>query len=750
METTDGLGASTSSMWTRPTIANARLAVEIFDGTSHFGMWQSEVLDALFQQGLDIAIDEKKPDDVQEKDWKAINQLAYGTIRSCLSREQRYAFSKETSANKLWVALEEKFLKKNSQNKLHLKKRLFRFTYVPGTTMNDHITKFNQLVTDLLNMDETFKDEDLALMLLGSLSEEFEFLETTLLHGKSDISLSEKGRSKSKSRLGKDECAFCHEKGHWKKNCPKLKNKGKAVVDACVAKHDTSDSELSLVASSSSFHLDEWILDSSCTYHMSPNREWFSDLVELNGGVVYMGNDNACKTVGIGSIQLKNQDGSTRVLTDVRYVPSLKKNLISLGALESKGSVVTMRDGVLKVTSGALVILKGIRKNNLYYYQGSTFIGAVAAASDNKELDSMQLWHMKLGHTSEKSLKILAKQGLLKGAKACKLKFCEHCVLGKQKRVKFGTAIHNTKGILEYVHSDVWGPSKTPSLGGKHYFVTFVDDFSRRVWVYTMRTKDKVLGVFLKWKTMIENQTGKKIKRLRTDNGGEYKSDPFFDVCQEYGIVRHFTVRDTPQQNRVAEHMNRTLLEKVRCMLSNAGLGKQFWVEAVTYAGHLVNRLPSSALERKTPMEVWSGKPATDYDSLHVFGSTAYYHVKESKLDPRAKKALFMGITSRVKGFRLWCLDTKKMICSRDVTFDESTTLKKVEFEQVRICPVNKSNSPATMEELEVEEGSGHRTAAGGSPAPAPATARGGRKRCRGGGAEAVLAGDVTGGGGIR
>ncbi|KAG8479441.1 hypothetical protein CXB51_029725 [Gossypium anomalum] len=718
---------------TRPKIANTRLAVEIFDDTSHFGMWQSEVLDELFQQGLDIAIDEKNPDDVQEKDWKAINRLACGTIRSCLSREQRYAFSKETSANKLWVALEENFLKKNSQNKLHLKKRLFRFTYIPGTIMNDHITKFNQLVTDLLNMDEIFKDEDLALMLLGSLPEEFEFLETTLLHGKSDISLSEfcaalysyEQRKKDKQKNSIRDTEALVARGHSYTRRKTQKGDQSQSPDLGKMNHDTSDSELSSVASSSSFHSDEWILDLGCTYHMSPNREWFSDLVELNGGVVYMGNDNACKTVGIGSIQLKNQDGSTRVLTDVRYVPSLKKNLISLGALESKGSVVTMRDRALKVTSGALVILKGIRKNNLYYYQGSTVIGPVAAASDNKELDSMQLWHMKLGDASEKSLKILAKQGLLKGAKACKLKYCEHCVLGKQKRVKFGTAIHNTKGILEYVHSDVWGPSKAPSLGGKHYFVTFVDDFSRRVWVYTMRTKYEVLEFFLKWKTMIENQTGKKIKWLRTDNGGEYKNDPFFDVCQEHGIVRHFTIRDTPQQNGVAERMNRTLLEKVRCMLSNAGLGKQFWAEAVTYAGHLVNRLPSSALERKTPMEVWSGKPATDYDSLHVFGSTAYYHVKESKLDPRAKKALFMGITSGVKGFRLWCLDTKKIICSRDVTFDESATLKKVadediqtgdtpqqvdctpkqvEFEQVRICPVNKFNSPATIEELEVEE----------------------------------------------
>ena len=96
--------------------------------------------------------------------------------------------------------------------------------------------------------------------------------------------------------------------------------------------------------------------------------------------------------------------------------------------------------------------------------------------------------------------------------------------------------------------------------------------------------------------------------------------------------------------------MNRTLLEKVRCMLSNAGLGKQFWAEVVMYASHLINHLPSAG---KTPLEVWSGKPINDYDTLHVFGSTAYYHVKESKLDPRAKKTLFMGVTLGVKGYRL-------------------------------------------------------------------------------------------------
>ena len=91
-------------------------------------------------------------------------------------------------------------------------------------------------------------------------------------------------------------------------------------------------------------------------------------------------------------------------------------------------------------------------------------------------------------------------------------------------------------------------------------------------------------------------------------------------------------------------------------MLSNAGLGKQFWAKALEYAYHLINRLLSSAIGSKTLMEVWSGKLATDYDSLHIFGCSTYYHVKESKLDPRAKNALFMGITSEIKGFHLWCM----------------------------------------------------------------------------------------------
>jgi len=107
------------------------------------------------------------------------------------------------------------------------------------------------------------------------------------------------------------------------------------------------------------------------------------------------------------------------------------------------------------------------------------------------------------------------------------LEFCEHCVFGKQKRVSFSIVKHGTKGIVDYVHLDLWGPSRVPSFGGKRYMLTFVDDFSCKVWVYFLRHKHEAFFMFKKFKALVENQTGRKIKKLRTDNGLEFCETDF-------------------------------------------------------------------------------------------------------------------------------------------------------------------------------------------------------------------------------
>jgi hypothetical protein len=110
-------------------------------------------------------------------------------------------------------------------------------------------------------------------------------------------------------------------------------------------------------------------------------------------------------------------------------------------------------------------------------------------------------------------------------------------------------------------------------------------------------------------------------------------------------------------------------------MLSNAGLDKEFWTEAVSTACYLVNRSPTTSIECNTPEEVWSGKP-TDYSNFKVFGCPVYAHVNERKLEPRAKKCVFVGYPMNVKGYKLWCPSSSKFFISRDVTFDETTILK--------------------------------------------------------------------------
>ncbi|CAA0825182.1 Unknown protein [Striga hermonthica] len=102
------------------------------------------------------------------------------------------------------------------------------------------------------------------------------------------------------------------------------------------------------------------------------------------------------------------------------------------------------------------------------------------------------------------------------------------------------------------------------SLGGSRYFVTFIDDASRKLWVYFLRTKDEVFKYFKRFHAMVERQTGKPLKCLRSDNGGEYSSHEFKNYCADHGIRHEKTVPGTPQHNCVAERINRTIMEKVR------------------------------------------------------------------------------------------------------------------------------------------------------------------------------------------
>ena len=321
-----------------------------------------------------------------------------------------------------------------------------------------------------------------------------------------------------------------------------------------------------------------------------------------------------------------------------------------------------------------MVIARGSKVGTLYMTTDEERTIAAAVSQNCSEL-----WHRRLGHMSEKGMKVLAKDSKLPGLKSVNLDMCEGCIFGKQKKVSFrkgGKAPKEEK--LALVHSDVWGPSPVTSLGGAQYYVTFIDDSTRKTWVYFLKHKSEVFKKFQEWKAMVELETGNKLKCLRSDNGGEYIDAKFVEFCAQRGIRMEKTIRRTPQQNGVAERMNRTINERARSMRLQSGLPKALWAHAVSTAVYLINRGPSVPLERRIPEEEWVGKPIS-YEHLRVFGCLSYIHVdinERTKLDSKSKVCYFVGYGGAEFGYRFWDGQTKKIIRSKDVIFNESILYK--------------------------------------------------------------------------
>jgi len=177
---------------------------------------------------------------------------------------------------------------------------------------------------------------------------------------------------------------------------------------------------------------------------------------------------------------------------------------------------------------------------------------------------------------------------------------------------------------------------------------------------------------------LVENETGKRLKCLRSDNGDEYCSKEFDRYYSENGICREKTALGTPQENGVSERMNRTIMERTRCMRLHKGLPLQFWVDVVDTAVYLINKGPSSSWDGGIPEEAWTGKKV-NYSFLKTFGYEAFVHINKenrTKLEAKSKKSTFIGYGVNDFGYRLYDYENHKIIRSRDVIFNEKVLYK--------------------------------------------------------------------------
>ena len=191
---------------------------------------------------------------------------------------------------------------------------------------------------------------------------------------------------------------------------------------------------------------------------------------------------------------------------------------------------------------------------------------------------------------------------------------------------------------------------------------------------YTLlKTKDEVCQCFKEWQAEVENSRGRRVKILRTDNGGEYVSHALEAHLKTCGVRHELTILKTPEQNGAAERLNRTLLETTRSMLLDAKLPKSFWAEAISTAVYLRNRSPTSTVKGMTPYQAWYGqKPGVKH--LRVFGCAAYIHIPRDeggKLDSKSKRCTLLGYGDLCKGYRVFDHVTQKVLHSRNVVFNE-------------------------------------------------------------------------------
>jgi hypothetical protein len=225
----------------------------------------------------------------------------------------------------------------------------------------------------------------------------------------------------------------------------------------------------------------------------------------------------------------------------------MKMNLVFVSSLEDKGYTVIFSEGKFlawhKNSHMDYARVIGVRENNLYKL---TARPVQALLHDTISLS--ELWHIRLARLYYRALLTMGK--MVTGLPKIHIEHygvCRGCALGKNVKGSFSSSDNRSKGILDLIHTDVCGPMTIYFLNIYLYYVLFIDDHSQKTWIYFLKTKDGVLARFQEFKAQVENLIGRRIKVLRSNNGGNYTLRDFNDFCIETGINREYVVPYNPQ-----------------------------------------------------------------------------------------------------------------------------------------------------------------------------------------------------------
>nr|GEX94943.1 hypothetical protein [Tanacetum cinerariifolium] len=430
--------------------------------------------------------------------------------------------------------------------------------------------------------------------------------------------------------------------------------------------------------------------------------------------------DNAC-TFNTLEPKIKRFPNSTSLLGRVYFVEGLGHNLFSVGQFcDSDLEVAFRRNACFVRNLEGVDLLKGDRSINLYTINLHEMASAspicfMARASFTKSW----LWHQRLSHLNFDTINDLARNNLvshLPKFKYHKEHLWPSCEQGKSKRASHPPKpVPNSRQRLQLLHMDLYGPMRVASINGKRYVLVIADDYSRYTWVHFLRSKDEapeVIKTFLKRITVLFQSP---VIIIRTDNGTEFKNQVLKEYFDSVGISHQMSSVRTPQQNRVVERRNQTLVDAARTLLIFSHAPLFLWAKAIATVCFTQNRSIIHYRFNKTPYELINGRKP-DISFLHVFGGLCYPKNDQEdigKLGAKGDIGFFIGYSAdfvmdfeqRSSKLKLQCMTSGQISLGLDLTYAPSTITTQQPTEDTAPTPTNSSsiatNIPITSQDVD-------------------------------------------------
>nr|CAE05730.1 OSJNBb0017I01.10 [Oryza sativa Japonica Group] len=511
----------------------------------------------------------------QQKQFEEATTLFVGCILSVLGDRPVEVYMQMTDAKELWDALNTKFGATDVSNDLYIMEQFHDYKMAGNRSIVEQAHEIQTMAKELELLKCVLPDKFVAGCIIAKLPPSWRSFGTALKHKRQEYSVEGLIASLDVEEKAREKDAA--SKGDGGQSCANVVHKAQNKINQ--------------------------------------STNWWVDIGAnvARGSTVLMGNGSHASVHGVGTVVLKFTSGKIVQLKNMQHVPSIDRNLVSGSRLGRDGFKLVFESNKVVVSKHGYFIGKGYECGGLFRFSLSDFCNNSVNHICGSVDDEANVWHSRLCHINFglmsrlSSMWLIPKFSIVKGSK------CHSCVQLKQPRKPHKAAEERNLAPLELLHSDICEMNGVLTKGGKRYFMTLIDDATRFCYVYLLKMKDEALDYFKIYKAEVENQFDRKIKRLRSDHGGEFFSNEFDLFCEEHGIIHERTPPYSPESNGIAEMKNRILTDLVNAMLDTAGLPKAWWGEALLTSNHVLNRVPNRKKD-KTPYEIWIGrKPSLSY-----------------------------------------------------------------------------------------------------------------------------------------